>query len=187
MALPGAATANVTTTNTAFRRDHSRAIHEVRHRNLEEGDSRRKRGHGEQNERMHAPKRWPPGSVANSLGRTVKIRPGPLLLGSNPTNRESSEGKIMKPASSAIDVSSRTTHTAAALAIPSRFPRVAPVRDHRPHTKAQREERLAQSPRCRGTVRGRRERSGRQVVGRVPPVAPGSVAARAAKDKEQQR
>ena len=68
-----------------------------------------------------APNRWPPGRVPNRRGRTVKIRPGPLLLGSNP-EMEKPDGKMMKPASRATAVSSATTHRAA-VAIPTRLSR----------------------------------------------------------------
>jgi hypothetical protein len=61
----------------------------------------------------------PPGSVSNSRGSTVKISPGPPVAGSNPA-MEKPAGKMMKPASSAMLVSSRTTHMAA-LAMRSRL------------------------------------------------------------------
>ena len=64
------------------------------------------------------PKSCPPGISANRRGSTVKISPGPLLLGSNPA-MENPTGKMIRPASSAIDVSSATIHSADA-AMPSR-------------------------------------------------------------------
>ena len=66
-----------------------------------------------------APNSCPPGRVANRRGSTVKIRPGPLELGSNPSI-EKPDGKMMKPASNAIEVSSSTTQQAAEMML-SRF------------------------------------------------------------------
>ena len=85
-------------------------IDAVGDRHLEKGDGRRERGHREKDEKSRA-EESPAGKRREQLRQHLKMSPGPSSMGSKPSI-EKPVGKMMNPASSAIAVSTSTTHSA---------------------------------------------------------------------------